>query len=221
MDIYGEWVTSDSSIGAGIDSYYEYMLKSAILFGNDTYMDMFQDSLHTINHLLVDPERPSMHRVIHMFQGYRYNHNIESLAAFWPGVLALYGDVEGAKHHWLPWHVLWQRYGALPERYNVKAQKISVPDYPLRPEHVESTYMLYQATKDHTFLDASAMMLDTLANKTASKCGFAPLANVVTGKQKNRMDSFWISETLKYFYLTFDLGITLSSYVEKLELKDV
>ena len=32
----------DSGIGAGIDSYYEYLLKAYILLGDDTYLDRYR-----------------------------------------------------------------------------------------------------------------------------------------------------------------------------------
>jgi hypothetical protein len=34
-------VVSESGIGAGIDSYYEYLLKAYILLGDDTYLERF------------------------------------------------------------------------------------------------------------------------------------------------------------------------------------
>ena len=33
--------SSDSGVGAGIDSYYEYCLKAYILLGDETYRDKF------------------------------------------------------------------------------------------------------------------------------------------------------------------------------------
>ena len=32
---------SESGVGAGIDSYYEYVLKAYILLGDDEYLDRF------------------------------------------------------------------------------------------------------------------------------------------------------------------------------------
>ena len=34
-------VLTESGVGAGIDSYYEYVLKAYILLGDDTYLDRF------------------------------------------------------------------------------------------------------------------------------------------------------------------------------------
>lgn len=42
------------------------------------------------------------------------------------------------------YYAIWKRYGALPERYNWQLQAPDVLFYPLRPELVESTYLLYQ-----------------------------------------------------------------------------
>ena len=35
----GDWVRRDSGIGAGIDSYYEYVAKAYVLLGEDKYLD--------------------------------------------------------------------------------------------------------------------------------------------------------------------------------------
>ena len=37
----GKWIHTQSGIGAGIDSFYEYLLKSYILFGDNSIFDMF------------------------------------------------------------------------------------------------------------------------------------------------------------------------------------
>ena len=34
----GDWIRRDSGIGAGIDSYYEYVAKAYILLGDETYL---------------------------------------------------------------------------------------------------------------------------------------------------------------------------------------
>lgn len=54
------------------------------------------------------------------------------------------GDVEDAICLHAFYYAIWRRYGALPERYNWQLQAPDVLFYPLRPELVESTYLLYQ-----------------------------------------------------------------------------
>ena len=36
------WVAEDAGIGAGVDSYFEYLIKGAILLQEPKYMEMFQ-----------------------------------------------------------------------------------------------------------------------------------------------------------------------------------
>lgn len=56
----------------------------------------------------------------------------------------LNGDVENAICLHAFYYAIWKRFGALPERYNWQLQAPDVLFYPLRPELVESTYLLYQ-----------------------------------------------------------------------------
>lgn len=37
----GDWIRRDSGVGAGIDSYYEYLLKSYVLLGDGQYLARF------------------------------------------------------------------------------------------------------------------------------------------------------------------------------------
>ena len=75
--------------------------------------------------------------------------------------------------------------------------------YPLRPEFAESLYYLYQITKDPKWLGMGRDMISSLQSLTRVECGFASIQNVSTNEQRDFMDSFFLSETLKYLYLLF------------------
>lgn len=92
----------------------------------------------------------------------------------------------------------------MPERFNIINKEVEIKGYPLRPEFVESTYFLYRATKDPFYLDVGARVLGDLQRRTYVKCGIACLHDVVTGQLQDKMESFVLSETLKYLYLLFD-----------------
>lgn len=48
----GHWVGKQSGLGAGSDSFYEYLLKSYILFGEKEDLEMFNAAYQNIqNHL--------------------------------------------------------------------------------------------------------------------------------------------------------------------------
>jgi mannosidase alpha-like ER degradation enhancer 1 len=128
------------------------------------------------------------------------------LAAFYPGLQVLYGEVHNAiKPHFL-YYIIWQKYGGLPERFDIHGKNLPLEHYPLRPELVESTYMLYQATKDQFYLEAGEQILSDLEQYTKTWCGFASLKSVKTKAKEDRMESFFLSETLKYLFLLFDTG---------------
>ncbi|KDN67275.1 putative glycosyl hydrolase family 47 [Colletotrichum sublineola] len=93
------------------------------------------------------------------------------------------------------------------------------PRYILRPEAIESIFILYRITGDHGFQDVAWEMWKAVSNGTLVELGNAAVLDV-TRKQdslpkEDYMESFWLAETLKYFYLVFsppDL-ISLDDYV--------
>jgi hypothetical protein len=62
----------------------------------------------------------------------------------------LLGDVHLAAASHQRFFSLWKKFGLLPERYLLVEQAIHPTEryYPLRPELAESTYALYEATRD-------------------------------------------------------------------------
>ena len=76
-------------------------------------------------------------------------------------------------------------------------------DYPLRPEFIESTYFLYLATSHPFYTMVGERVIDNLQKHARVDCGFASIG-VKDYRLDDRMDSFFLSETLKYLYLLFD-----------------
>ncbi|KAI5109003.1 ER degradation-enhancing alpha-mannosidase-like protein 1, partial [Silurus meridionalis] len=208
----GQWVGKQSGLGAGMDSFYEYLLKSYILFGEKEDHKMFMAAYASIqSHLRRGREAcnegegdPPLYVNVNMFNGQIMNTWIDSLQAFFPGLQVLNGDVENAICLHAFYYAIWRRFGALPERYNWQLQAPDVLFYPLRPELVESTYLLYQATKNPFYLHVGMDILQSLEKTTKVKCGYATLHHVVDKSKEDRMESFFLSETCKYLYLLFD-----------------
>jgi mannosidase alpha-like ER degradation enhancer 1 len=204
-----KWVDDISGIGAGIDSFFEYMLKAHILLGGSDYLPMFEKAYRAIKLYLLDLEG-FVFKNVHMETGKLATGWIDSLSAFFPGLQVLYGDVEGAIRPHFFHSLIWERFGGLPERYNYYTQDTPLEYYPLRPELVESTYMLYQvlfinkATGDDYYLQVGEKILLDLEKYCRVSCGYASLLSVKSKKRDNRMESFFLSETLMYLYLLFD-----------------
>src|SRR6267143_4222934 len=53
----GAWVDADSHISGGIDSYYEYLWKCWLLFGDKDCQEMWQASISAVNKYLADEVR--------------------------------------------------------------------------------------------------------------------------------------------------------------------
>lgn len=86
--------------------------------------------------------------------------------------------------------------------------------YVLRPEAIESVFLLYRMTGDSDLLEAAWSMWTSISLATRTKLGGnAALSDVtissaewaISGDQykMDSMESFWMAETLKYFYLMF------------------
>ncbi|CAH2312693.1 ER degradation-enhancing alpha-mannosidase 1, partial [Pelobates cultripes] len=208
----GDWVGKQSGLGAGLDSFFEYLLKSYILFGEEKDLDMFNEAYKSIRSHLRRGRKacnegegdPPLYVNVNMLNGQIMNTWIDSLQAFFPGLQVLKGDIEDAICLHAFYYAIWKRYGALPERYNWQLQAPDVSFYPLRPELVESTYLLYQATKNPFYLHVGMDILQSLEKHAKAKCGYATLHHVVDKSQEDRMESFFLSETCKYLYLLFD-----------------
>ncbi|KAF2757452.1 seven-hairpin glycosidase [Pseudovirgaria hyperparasitica] len=93
------------------------------------------------------------------------------------------------------------------------------PRYILRPEAIESVFVLYRITGRREFQDAAWEMFQAVRDVTSTQFAAAAIKDVTVPKDKvereDYMESFWLAETLKYFYLVFsppDL-ISLDEYV--------
>ncbi|KAG9034693.1 alpha mannosidase-like protein [Tulasnella sp. JGI-2019a] len=209
--VTGEWDHPYSSgIGAGIDSFHEYALKMYVLTGETPYFDIWNKSYAAIMEHSRGIEG-YWYRAIGMYNGELSATHVDSLGAFWPGLQVLAGDIENAiKAHLVYWN-MWRRYSGIPETFSIVTKEGLAIGYPLRPEFIESTYFLYRATKDPFYLSVGERVLQDLTARAKVPCGLATVGNLVTGEQDDRMESFVLSETLKYLFLLFDEDNPLNS----------
>jgi mannosyl-oligosaccharide alpha-1,2-mannosidase len=77
--------------------------------------------------------------------------------------------------------------------------------YVLRPEAIESIFYMYRMTGERKYQDIAWDMLQAIDASTRTEFGNAALSDMMkTPPDKyNSMKSFWLAETLKYFYLIF------------------
>lgn len=63
---------------------------------------------------------------------------------------------------------------------------------------------LYRATRHPELIDIGEGLLLNIEKLHKTKCGYATQKSVVDHSLEDRMESFFLAETLKYFYLLFD-----------------
>ena len=226
-------------LGAGIDSFFEYAVKSYVLLSgsslpNTSIPHPFYDSSNIdlsppLTDAQHDPESflqvwHDAHSAIkrHLYRGDMYVHPhyiqadlysgavraywMDSLSAFFPGLLTLVGHLDEAIEIHLLFTALWTRYSALPERWSTSSGSVEggLGWWGGRPEFIESTYHLYRATQDPWYLHVGEMALRDIKRRCWTKCGWSGLQDVRTGEHNDRMESFFLGETAKYLFLLFD-----------------
>lgn len=198
----GAWERTGSHIGARIDSWYEYLLKGARMFGDEELLSMWEASIDAVNRWLPeDLESGLWYGQVDMHTGERTGHTFGALEAFFPAVLALGGDLDRARALQESCYAMWMLYGIEPEELDYRTMEVVYPGYPLRPENVESAYYLFHFTGDPRYRAMGQEYFASLVAHCRTEAGYAGLESVVTMEQADSMPSFFLAETLKYCYL--------------------
>ncbi|XP_036376859.1 ER degradation-enhancing alpha-mannosidase-like protein 3 isoform X2 [Megalops cyprinoides] len=210
----GEWVRRESGVGAGIDSYYEYLLKAYILLGDDLFLQRFNIHYASIMKYI---SQPPLLLDVHIHKPLLPARTwMDSLLAFFPGLQVLKGDIRPAiETHEMLYQVT-KKHNFLPEAFTTDFH-VHWAQHPLRPEFAESTYFLYKATRDPYYLEVGRSVLENLNRFARVPCGFAAMKDVRTGSHEDRMDSFFLAEMFKYLFLLFaeaeDLPFDVEDYI--------
>lgn len=216
-------------IGAGTDSYYEYIIKSYLMTGGvgkemlHRHILMMNDIksklvFKTINQELVGIGAKSRSKYP--------DAEVEHLATFAGGMIAL-GSVKNNENHeedlklasdvtttYAKTYAAFKS-GIMPEHveYNVRNEndkediKMVVDGYILRPETVESIFYLYRFTGDQKFRDYNWQIFKAINKSCRVENGFTSITKLQHDpedvRHRDEMESFFLAETLKYLYLTF------------------
>ena len=200
----GAWTNTDSHISGGIDSYYEYLWKCWVLFGDKDCRDMWAASIPAVNKYLADEIGGELwYGHADMQTGKRTKTTYGALDAFFPALLALSGDLERARRLQASSFKMWDLHGIEPETLDYKTMRVVAGSYHLRPEIIESTYYLYHYTGDREYRRMGEKMFDDFVKYCRTDAGYAALADVISKQQLDEMQSFVLAETFKYFYLLF------------------
>ena len=95
--------------------------------------------------------------------------------------------------------------GAKQDLYVKDADKHNL----LRPETVESLYYMYKITNNKKYQDWGWEMFQAFEKYTKVELGggytsISDVTNTQATRPRDKMESFFLAETLKYFYLLFE-----------------
>jgi mannosyl-oligosaccharide alpha-1,2-mannosidase len=223
---------SKVSFGACGDSAYEYMLKVWIQGGKkeNQYRLMWDKAMigmHT--QLLQKSSSTGLTYIANRISG-KLEHKMDHLVCFMGGTLALSAytdplgldsvraqrDLQTARALTYTCYQMYARTktGIAPEyvRFvtnngdeNDMIVPSDAPYYILRPEAVEAFYYLSKLTGDPIYREWGWEVFQSIEKYCKTKYGYASIKDVnKPGSVEDRMESFFIAETLKYLYLLFD-----------------
>lgn len=217
------------TFGAMADSFYEYMLKVWLQGGKteDMYREMYDESIEGMHEQLLQKSSPSGLTYIADKNKNKMDHKMDHLVCFMGGLLALGAyhdplgmdspravrDMETAKALTYTCYQMYARMatGISPEFvqfYDGRDFQVGrgAPHYLLRPEAIESFYILNQITGDPTYREWGWEAYLSIEKYCKTPVAYGSLPNVQDkfGRPKDKMESFFLAETLKYLYLLQD-----------------
>ena len=212
----GQWIDTRSFIGAGADSYFEYLYKSWLLFKDPDLKAMWDTSIAAINKYIPEESDTSIwYGFVDMHTGAGTNSVVTLYDAFFPSILAMNGDLHRAEKLQHTWDWLWNRYGLEPMEYDFHKQVPLDPVYDLNPEIIESAFYLHSLTGKQRYRDMGQTYYNDILQYCRTPIAFSSISDVRTKQQNNELPTFFFAETMKYFYLLFggNPSINIRDYV--------
>ncbi|KAG6861017.1 hypothetical protein C0995_004870 [Termitomyces sp. Mi166 len=250
------------TVGASADSGYEYLLKQYLLSGDTKALKQYLESINGVIQwlLFVTPTRELLY--IASMNHRTVTHDLEHLACFLPGLLALGAHTipdtylpakERERHKWAAAGLAYTCYivyadqesGLGPDKVGMNqgtrwvdklatwetAGRVGVPpglkeegpikerkgrdynlnrsgSYFLRPETVESLYIMWKTTGEEKWRERGYKIFAAIERHAKTRYGYTSVAHVDMDpvRSLDDMPSFFLAETLKYLFLLFDGG---------------
>ena len=235
----GSFADSHVTLGALGDSFYEYLLKVWVQGGKKEkwLRDMYDNAVDGVVSVLLQSATPSGLAFLSDWTGTSTVRKMDHLVCFMPGVMALgaHTDPDGpdsvrakrdlavAKALMHTCHEMYtrQKSGIAPEYVEFPEGRdmevTGAPFYILRPETAESLFVLNQLTGDPIYREWAWEIFESIEKNCRTDTAYGALKDVTDPSLgvDDRMESFFLAETLKYLYLSQDPdnSINLDKYV--------
>ncbi|XP_065362923.1 mannosyl-oligosaccharide alpha-1,2-mannosidase IA isoform X2 [Calliphora vicina] len=232
----GKWGQLHMSLGALGDSFYEYLLKAWLQSGqtDDEARQMFDEAMVAIIDKMVRTS-PNGLTYVSDLKFDRLEHKMDHLACFSGGLFALGANTRQNEHTEKFMNIgkgitntchesyirsttrLGPEAFRFSEAAEARALKSNEKYYILRPETVESYFVLWRLTHDQKYRDWGWDAVQALEQHCRTPHGYSGIKNVYqeVPQKDDVQQSFFLAETLKYLYLLFsdDSLIPLDEWV--------
>ena len=233
--VEGTFADDVVSVGGQGDSFYEYLLKLYLLDGQREpwLRRLYDDAVEGMKAHLMHLTQDGKLYVSPYDKGVA--HTMDHLSCFLPGLLAL-GARKGTTDMKLAERLAETCYamytathtsiGAEVVGFAGGSERLAGHDfttldarYQLRPETLESLFVLYRLTKKVKYREWAWEIFLAIELNCKTDAGYSGLTDVDLpqgGEKDDRMESFFLAETVKYLYLIFsddDSLIDLNEYV--------
>jgi len=226
----GAFAESQITFGALGDSFYEYLLKVWIQGGRkETWLrDMYDAAMDGVMDKLLLASDPSGLAFLSDYNGRTNNRKMDHLVCFMPGALALgaYTDLNGLDSPRAQrdlavaqalMYTCYQMYHRM--KTGISAEYVEFPPrqdfvpgrsaqfYILRPETAESLFILNKLTGNPIYRDWAWEIWQAIDKTCKTPTAYGAIRNVNQaggGGIDDRMESFFLAETMKYLYLAQD-----------------
>ena len=230
----GAWGQRHVSLGALGDSFYEYLLKAWILSDkkDKEARQMYDDAMVAIEKHLVGKSNSGLTYLGEYYSG-RLEPKMGHLTCFAGGMFALGAEGSKDKEHFMNLgaeiaHTCHESYERAtlkigPESFRFNGGRDAVATqhnekyYILRPEVVETYFVMWRLTKDPKYRQWGWEAVQALKKNCQVENGFSGIRDVYASSPNHDdvQQSFFLAETLKYLYLLFseDDLINLNDWV--------
>ena len=212
----GLTIDRQSRVGCYVDSYYEYLYKAWLLFGDNDLKEMWDNSIKSVNkYIAVETDSTLWYGISDTQTGEISSSRVTLYDAYFPALLYYSGNKDKAIKSLKTWNKLWSKNGLIPGGYDFASDKITSPGYYLNPELIESTYYIWFFTKDPQYLEMIKEYYSDIKKYCRTDIAYTHIKNVVDKEQLDELATFFFAETMKYFYLSFttESEYNLNNYV--------
>ncbi|XP_039264483.1 mannosyl-oligosaccharide 1,2-alpha-mannosidase IA-like [Styela clava] len=218
----GAWGTRHASVGALGDSFYEYLLKTWLLSGkvDEDARKMYDAAVTAIESNMVKKSAGGL-TYLGEYKNSRVEPKMGHLTCFAGGMFALGAKGSKDEKHYIDLgaeitHTCHESYDKAtlklgPEGFGFQsgneatAIRANEKYYILRPEVIESYFVMWRVTKNPKYREWGWEAAQALEKNCRVGNGFSGLKNVYDAKPvyDDVQQSFFLAETLKYLYLLF------------------